>query len=148
MYQLLDENDNIININQIVELRDIRGLCNDETEEELNIGDRFLLVAPFQDGEENQAELKSLKTNEIHIFDVSRCVLVNRPNITKSEFCDLVAYHERIKQNLAYLGGYKLTENVDDLEAHIFRRKLLEIEIDLKRTLENVQKARSLAKNL
>lgn len=148
MITLLDENENIININDIVELRDIRGLCNDDTEETLEIRDKFLVLAPFQDGEENLAELRSLRTKEICIFDVSRCVLVNRPNITKSEFCDLVAYHERIKQNLAYFGGYKLTENVDDLEAHIFRRKLLEIEIDLKRTLENVQKARSLAKNL
>jgi hypothetical protein len=148
MYQLFDENENKVELNQILQLRDIRGLYNDDTDEELNIGDLFYVVAKFQEGEYNQAELRSLKTKEIHIFDVDRCVLIEAPNITKNEMNDLIVYHSRILQNLNYLGGYALENKIESLPPHIFRRRLLSLEIDLKRTLENVQTARRLAKNL
>lgn len=148
MYQLFDENENKVELGQVVELRDIRGLYNDDTEEEFNIGDLFEVVGKHQEGEHNSAELKSLKTNEIHIFDVDRCVLLQAPSITKNELNDLIVYASRITQNLGYLGGYEIENYLKDLPPHIFRRKLLSLEIDLKRTLENVQTARRLAKNL
>ena len=68
--------------------------------------------------------------------------------MTLNEITDLDSYYTNLRQNLIYLGGYNLEANFNSLPPHLFRRKLLEIEIDLKRTLENVQKARSLAKNL